>query len=203
MMVLVGELGPMVENIVIPLDMICTYARACETLHILLAKEGLSQLNNIFIDVGDRFTFVKDRRIRDELFKTSSVIVPDLTNYDNRMARIDNAASILPGDVLGHWYRHKAMVSDNTEMWQEISGDVMYAWITTKACLSGEISEENYDDFENGVLMHPSGKTWWDYLAHGAPTILPTCVFAQVSDTEKVDGQIREEDELLSVLFND
>ncbi|KAI0383739.1 hypothetical protein F5Y04DRAFT_278364 [Hypomontagnella monticulosa] len=199
--VALGQLGSVVQNIVIPRELIGNYPKACETFQMLLENGGLRQLKNIYVDVGNKFTLIDDDRLQDELFSSSSIIVPDLGTYDNRMARIDDAAPMLPADVLGHWYKHKTMVLNNEQEWEEMSGDIMYAWITTKACLSGEISGQDYDDFEAGVLMHPSGRSWWDYFAESAPTIRATCVFAQIAETERLNGEIKEGDDLLSGIF--
>ncbi|KAI1106694.1 hypothetical protein F4804DRAFT_330110 [Jackrogersella minutella] len=187
-----GELAPAIQNIVIPLCMLDTYEKACESFETLLTDAEFIGLQNIFVDLGDRLMLFRgdgQTRVKAELFQSSSIIVPDLSFYDNRMDRIDAMASKLPSDFADHWKDYKDISSneDIEHWWVVLAGDVTYAFVSTMARLCEDISDEQYDDFEAETLMHPSGISWWDFFMAQVPTVMPTRVIARITDREKLE----------------
>ncbi|KAI1213831.1 uncharacterized protein F4807DRAFT_469623 [Annulohypoxylon truncatum] len=201
-----GELAPAIQNIVIPRHMLDDFSEACEAFEMLLTDSELSGLRNIFVNLEDKFTLVNeqwDPQVNSELFQSESntAIVPDLNLYNDSMDRIDRIASMLPQSVANYWRQHNEIAfNDNDDHWWVVlGGQVMFAYLSTVARLCVEISDEEYDEFEAGTLMHPSGDiSWWDFLFERAPNVLPTQLFARITERERVGGFIEEGDDLLS-----
>ncbi|KAI2470067.1 hypothetical protein F4781DRAFT_392235 [Annulohypoxylon bovei var. microspora] len=204
-----GELAPVIQNIVISRHILDDYSKACEAFEMILTDGEFSGLRNIFVNLENRFTLVSKRwdpEIKSRLFQSESntVVVPDLNLYDDSMDRIDRVISILPRQVADCWKRHRQIAFNGSDdhWWVIMGGQVMYALLSTMARLREDISDEEYDEFEAGTLIHPSGEiSWWDFLFREAPHILPTQLFARITDRETVDGVIEEGDDLLSVML--
>ncbi|KAI1461702.1 hypothetical protein F4805DRAFT_476219 [Annulohypoxylon moriforme] len=201
-----GELAPAIQNIVIPRHILDDNSKACEAFEALFTDSEFSGLRNIFVNLENEFTFVNERwdqRVNSKLFKPASntIVVPDLNIYNNSMYCIDSIASLLPLQVARNWRENQAIAfnDDDDHWWVVLGGDVMFAYLSTVARLSKDISDDDYDAFEAGILMHPSGKiTWWDYLFARAPNVLPTQIFTRITNRERVQGFIEEGDDLLS-----
>ncbi|KAI1409700.1 hypothetical protein F5Y13DRAFT_203103 [Hypoxylon sp. FL1857] len=192
-----GELACAIQNVVIPRGMLADYNQACEAFEILLTDGELTELQNIYVDLGDKFTILDnswDHITKPHLFKSRKIVVPDLNWYDEKMRSIDEAASILPNNLTASWkeYREIAFDDDDEHEWKTFNGDVKYALMSTMARLSNEIRDEQYDAFEAETLMHPTGVSWWEFLAFNSPDIWPTCIFMNITGSERVYGVTRE-----------
>ncbi|XDG07058.1 hypothetical protein ABKA04_006673 [Annulohypoxylon sp. FPYF3050] len=193
-----GELAPAIQNIVIPRRILSDYSKACETFEHLLTDSEFTGLQNIFVNLEEEFTFVNKQwnpQVESTLFDSESntVIVPDLNIYNNSMDRIDRIAPMLPQRLADHWQQHKGIAfnEDDDHWWVVLGGQIMHAYLSTVARLCEEITEDQYEEFEMGTLMHPSGEiSWWDFLFERAPYILPTQIFARTTEREKVEGRI-------------
>ncbi|KAI0890670.1 uncharacterized protein GGS22DRAFT_151538 [Annulohypoxylon maeteangense] len=200
-----GELAPAIQNIVIPRHILDDHSKACEAFEVLLTDSIFSGLRNIFVNLENNFTFVDKQwgaLVNSELFQPESntIVVPDLNLYNNSMDRIDRVVSMLPPHVAHCWNQHKEIAFNDMDdhWWVVLGGDVMSAFLSTVARLCGEITEEQFEQFEAGTLMHPSGNiSWWDFLFEMAPNVLPTQVFARITSREKVEGIIGEGVDLL------
>ncbi|KAI1093504.1 hypothetical protein F5B19DRAFT_449624 [Rostrohypoxylon terebratum] len=198
-----GELAPAIRNIVIPRRILNAYFMACETFERLLADSELTGIQNIYVNLEEEFTFVGKQwnpQIGSELFNSESntVVVPDLNIYNDSMDRIDRVVPMLPQRLADHWQQHKGITfnDDEEHWWVVLGGEIMHAYLSTIARLCEEITEEQYDEFEAGTLMHPSGEiSWWDFLFEKAPYILPTQIFARTTEREKVEGHIENGDD--------
>ncbi|KAI1142855.1 hypothetical protein F5Y05DRAFT_408304 [Hypoxylon sp. FL0543] len=201
-----GELAGVIQNIVIPRRMVVDYSQACETFEMLFADGDFTELKNIFINLENRFTTSSNMSFnhieRSHLFRSNTIVVPNLNWYDQTLAGIDATAPFLPDQFLASWREFREIAFDDYDVheWKDFVGDIKYALMSTLARLSGILSEEEYDSFEAEALMHPSGLSWWDFLAHYSPEIWPTCLITSVTGRERVDGVVDADDLLTGTL---
>lgn len=155
--------------------MLKDYSKACETFEWLLSHGDFHRLRNIYVDLEDKFTLMNETwnpAIESQLFGANTIVVPNLSiGTDHPSDRIDEVDGILPGDVAASWRKHRDMRhgTNNNEWVDFLAGDISYAWISTRARMCSDISEEQYDSFERGQLIHPSGRSWWDHFAYTMP----------------------------------
>ncbi|KAI0842966.1 hypothetical protein F5Y06DRAFT_256563 [Hypoxylon sp. FL0890] len=200
-----GELAGVIQNVVIPRCMFVDYSQACETFEILLTDGDFEQLQNIYVNLENRFTVLNlgsNSAAESHLFQSDTIVIPDLNWYEAKMRSIDDIATLLPGHVAAHWAEHREIAFDDDDVheWKSFGGDVKYALMSTMVRLSGSVSDEQYDDFEAETMMHSSGVSWWDFAAHNSPDIWPTYLFTRIPESQRVDGVIQGDDLLSRTL---
>ncbi|KAI1765280.1 hypothetical protein GGR53DRAFT_529648 [Hypoxylon sp. FL1150] len=186
-----GELTDHVRNMVIPLTMVLDYDKAVETFDWLFDQIRFDQLENVHIEMSGNFTMMSKRwhpAIKKKLFNANTVVIPNLFYSEDEVSEdVDDICSILPDGVSTYWKECRAISFTHANSWVDhIAGDVTYAWITTQAERIKEIGKGKVKAVESETLMHPSGISWWDYLANSAPAFTPTCVFTRLTDRERV-----------------
>ncbi|KAI0175997.1 hypothetical protein GGR52DRAFT_340136 [Hypoxylon sp. FL1284] len=180
-----GELASHVRNIVLQRSTATDYYQACDTFAWLLDHANFTSLENVYVEMASNFTLVNQTwypAVDKRLFKNNTVVIPDLSFAEDELSKkIDSLSQMLPYHVATYWREYRSIGFTQVNDWiDHIAGDVTFAWISTQARRIEEISEDQVEAVEDETLKHPSGITWWAYLANNAPAFSPTCVFAQL-----------------------
>ncbi|KAI0102366.1 hypothetical protein F4776DRAFT_658144 [Hypoxylon sp. NC0597] len=200
-----GELASAVQNVVLPRRMFEDYIVACETFEELLSDGEFDQLQNIYVNLENRFTFLKtDPRsvMRSKLFHSSTIVVPDLNWYDQTMEKIDHVYRLFTEDDEASWGLHREIAFDDDDQheWKDFGGDVKFALVSTLARLDNNISEDDFDAFEREQLMHPSGISWFSFISEHSPDVWPTFVLTTITTRQRVEGVVGRDDLLGRIL---
>lgn len=193
MAIAVGELAGHVRNMVIPYSTVTNYRQARDTFEWLLNHAGFTQLDTVHVEMADAFTIVNrtwQPAFETSVFKNNTVIIPNLFFAEDELSeQIDSVFHLLPDNVARYWRQCRTIGFTQANEWNDhAAGDITFAWISTQARRRTEISGEQVALVENESLMHPSGTTWWNYLANNAPAFSPTCVFTRLSEREIIRG---------------
>ncbi|KAI0848913.1 hypothetical protein F5Y00DRAFT_269872 [Daldinia vernicosa] len=172
-----GELTSEVQNLIVPYS---SFHQISETFENFFVADEPKQLKTIFIAmevaaVNDNWS----EMAISQLFGSRTIVAPALGQFDPLIEHIESTLPVLPGTVVQRWKQKTAIPPEESAKWDSCVGDVLSAWINTAAVFSNQISEDQFEDFEAGRLMHPDGGTWWDWFADQAPDIYPTVVFVK------------------------
>ncbi|OTA98474.1 hypothetical protein M426DRAFT_28417 [Hypoxylon sp. CI-4A] len=201
-----GQIAAVVQNIVIPANVLCDYTLAYETFGFLYADGALGSLKNIYVDLSSKFFVLKDAITTLGIFDpTSTIIAPDLEEYNELVGVIDSSVPILPSKMAECWVEHSLLALEGSQEkrnWVDFIGEALHGWTSTMAKLSHEIHDSETDDFDDGLLMHPSGISWLEYIEINAPNFIPTYTVTRFSERDRIQGTVYEGCALLPEGYN-
>ncbi|KAI1376300.1 hypothetical protein F4677DRAFT_445559 [Hypoxylon crocopeplum] len=178
-----GELSDHVRNIAIPRPLLDDYSKAFNTFAMLL-EHGVSQLKHVFVNMETKFALLdSDAKVASKVFDLNTIAMPNLNKSGDQTTRIDSVISLLPQHIAEYWYSYRETDFEYENEWEDIQGDIVFAWYSAVTELTHEIPQDRLNDFEKETLMHSNGQ---------APIFWPTFLFIRFSGQEKAEINVEE-----------
>ncbi|KAI1465663.1 uncharacterized protein F4812DRAFT_461358 [Daldinia caldariorum] len=182
-----GQLSSKVQNLIMPFYRDSGFNTLCDIFEDLFEGGIPSSLRSVYIatEQMSESDFWNSYGVAN-FFGDEPILAPTLNQFDPLIGRVEAVQQWLRHESLARWRRQRMTNFDDSEEWQDHAGEVLHAWIYTSGLFSDAIKDADFDDFENEVLMHPEGGSWWEFFARRGPSIYPTAVFMRLDNATLV-----------------
>ncbi|KAI1798620.1 hypothetical protein F4811DRAFT_174522 [Daldinia bambusicola] len=181
-----GELTTKVQNLILPNY---SFSVLCDVFEDLFEAGNPSSLQSIYIaqeQISETDLWSPDGPAN--FFGDEPILALAMDQFDPLIGRVEAVEQWLLPEAYHRWFRQLMTNFDISEEWQDYAGEVLHAWVNTSGRFCNEISHRDFKAFENELLMHPAGGSWWDFFADRAPTIVPSVVFMKLEDADLLDS---------------